>query len=260
MVMMVLHNGRALKSDELARLGIGGNNPPEPTPYEAIKLHIDDLFETAQGFLDGEPIANEAQAKMVSKLLDDARKARATAEAQRKIEAKPWDDGKAAVQALWTPLADEKKGRCALIADTAKRVLAPWLKNLEDGQIAKAKAAREEADAKAEAAHAAIAQADLADLEAREQAEILIEEAGKADRLATKAENARAQAKGGERATSLRSRWRVELENPVELARHLWRVRRVEFEEMLLAMAARDVNAGIRAIPGCNIIETREVV
>src|SRR3546814_7413600 len=53
--------------------------------------------------------------------LDDARKARKAAEDQRKIEAKPFDDGKAAVQALWTPLTDEKKGRCALIADTCKK-------------------------------------------------------------------------------------------------------------------------------------------
>src|SRR3546814_3380891 len=102
-----------------------GHNSQAMTPYEAIKLHIDDLFETAQGFLDGDPIATEAQATSVSQLLDDARQARKAAEDQRKLEAKPFDEGKAAVQALWTPLTDEKKGRCALIADTCKKALAP---------------------------------------------------------------------------------------------------------------------------------------
>src|SRR3546814_11800322 len=71
-----------------------GHNSQAMTPYEAIKLHIDDLFETAQGFLDGDPIATEAQATSVSQLLDDARQARKAAEGQRKLEAKPFDEGK----------------------------------------------------------------------------------------------------------------------------------------------------------------------
>src|SRR3546814_7558492 len=44
---------------------IGHNNPPEPTPYEAILTDVQDLSETAQGFLDGDPINDQATADMV---------------------------------------------------------------------------------------------------------------------------------------------------------------------------------------------------
>jgi hypothetical protein len=240
---------------------IGDNNPPEPinSAYEAIKLDIDDLFETAQGFLDGDPIENQETADLVNKLIDNARKARGAAEAQRKLEAKPFDDGKAAVQALWTPLTDEKKGRCALIIDTAKRALTPWLNKLEEEKREVARKAREEADKAAAAAREAL-QVSI-DLEARERAEALLEEAKKAEKVATKAENSKAHAKGGEgRATGLRSRFHPEIVDPVILARHFWLTRREEVEEALLIIARKEVNAGARTIPGCNIIETRGAV
>src|SRR3546814_3389938 len=94
---------------------IGHNNPPEPTPYEAILTDVQDLSETAQGFLDGDPINDQATADMVAKLIDEARKGQKAAEDLRKEEAKPFDDGKKAVQAKWTPITDEKKGKYALI-------------------------------------------------------------------------------------------------------------------------------------------------
>src|SRR3546814_6757070 len=90
---------------------IGHNNPPEPTPYEAILTDVQDLSETAQGFLDGDPINDQATADMVAKLIDEARKGQKAAEDLRKEEAKPFDDGKKAVQAKWTPITDEKKGK-----------------------------------------------------------------------------------------------------------------------------------------------------
>lgn len=237
---------------------IGDNNPPEPinTAYEAIKLDIDDLFETAQGFLDGDPIANQETADLVNKLIDDARKARAAAEAQRKLEAKPFDDGKAAVQALWTPLTDEKKGRCALIIDTAKRALTPWLNKLEEEKREIARKAREEADAKAAEARAAL-QASI-DLEARERAEALLEEAKKAEKVATKAENSKAHAKGGEgRATGLTSVWHTTLTDPVEALKHYRATQPNELKEFLLSLAEKDVYRGARQIPGFEIIEQR---
>jgi hypothetical protein len=32
---------------------IGHNNPPEPTPYEAVKVHLDDLLTEAANWADG---------------------------------------------------------------------------------------------------------------------------------------------------------------------------------------------------------------
>src|SRR3546814_17904118 len=98
---------------------IGHNNPPEPTPYEAILTDVQDLSETAQGFLDGDPINDQATADMVAKLIDEARKGQKAAEDLRKAEAKPFDDGKKAVQAKWTPITAEKNGQHdPIIAET----------------------------------------------------------------------------------------------------------------------------------------------
>jgi hypothetical protein len=262
MVMMVFANGRYDKplSDEInnERAVIGGNNPPEPTPYEAHKANIDDLEAEAKNFLDGEPIANEAQAKAVSKLLDDARKARTAAEAQRKVEAKPFDDGKAAVQALWTPITDEKKGRRALIADTCKKVLAPWLQKLEDEQRAVAEAARREAEEKAAAARKLLEEADAANLQERMAAEAALEDAAKADRAANRAEKARPQAGGGDRrATGLKSVWTPTLTEPSKALRHYVNEQPEELKAWLLSQAQRDVRTGRREIPGFEITEER---
>src|SRR3546814_2956899 len=71
---------------------------------------------------------------MVAKLIDEARKGQKAAEDLRKEEAKPFDDGKKAVQAKWTPITDEKKGKYALIIATAKKALAPWLVKLDAEQ------------------------------------------------------------------------------------------------------------------------------
>jgi hypothetical protein len=242
---------------QLAPAPIGHNQPPEPSPYEALKIHIDDLFETAQGFLDGEPIANEEQANAVSKILDDARKARAAAEAQRKIDAKPWDDGKAAVQALWTPLTDEKKGRCAIIAKTCKKALAPWLKKVDDEQRAIAEAARKEADRIAEEARAARMAAEQTDLAARESAEAITKQAEEAAKLAHRAENTRAQAKGGARAVSLRSVWHATVNDYGKLLAHYKMSHPERIKAWLDAEAERDVHAGVRSLAGVTITEER---
>jgi hypothetical protein len=105
--------------------GIGDNNPPEPTPLEAFRAFVDDLYVEAQNFLDGEPIATEGQAEAVNKLLDDARKAEKDGEAKRKEMTKPLDEAKAAIMDEWRPLVDPKTGRCKLIADTCKKALEP---------------------------------------------------------------------------------------------------------------------------------------
>lgn len=236
---------------------LGDNNPPDPTPYEALKAHVDDLEAEARNFLDGEPIANEGQAAAVSRLLEDARKARTAAETQRKADAKPFDDGKAAVQALWTPITDEKKGRCALIADTCKKVLAPWLQRLEDEQRAAAEAARREAEEKAAAARKALDEADTASLDDRIAAEEALAEASRADRIATRAENERPQAKGVDRAIGLRSVWTPTLTEPSKALRHYVNEQPEELKVWLLSQAQRDVRAGRREIPGFAITESR---
>jgi hypothetical protein len=240
---------------EVAPAGLGHNHPPV-TPYEAIKAHIDDLDMEARNYLDGEPIANEEQAKAVSKLLDDARKAKSAAEEQRKIEAKPFDDGKAEVQARYNPLCKDKTGKCDLIAETCKQVLAPWLQKIDDEQKAEAKRLADEAEAKR--AEAAVAlQAASGNLSAREEAEDLLKAADTAEKAATSASKAKAHAKGGERAVGLRDVYTPVLVKPIDALRHYMIEQSDPLKAWLLDQANRDVRAGKRAIPGFEIQHER---
>lgn len=239
---------------------IGHNNPPAPTPYEALKAHIDDLEVEANNFLDGDPIETEGQAEAVSRILDDARKARAAADAQRKIEAKPFDDGKAAVQALWTPLTDEKKGRCALIAETCKKALAPYLIKKDEAQRAAALAARQEADRQAAAAREAAEKAAASDLAGQTTARVLAENAAVAQKQADRLDKAKPQAAGGARAVGLQSRWVATIADPKAVLHHYATERRADLLQWLQEQVEKDCHVGKRNIPGVEYTETRVAI
>lgn len=243
---------------------IGHNNPPveiESTPFEMSEVEIGDLYAEAKGFLDGEPINSQEMADAVSKLIDDLRKAAKRADERRVEENRPFDEGKAAVQAKYAPLiADTKtvKGKAVLAMEIAKKALAPWLQKLEDEKRAAAAAARaaaEEAERKAREALAATKASE--DLAAREAAEAMARQAQAAEAAATKAENDKAHAKGGARAMGLRSVWRAEMVDGRAAAAHYWTTRREDVDAFFQGLADADVRAGKRTIPGFNIIEDR---
>src|SRR3546814_1011438 len=126
-----------------------------------------------------------------------------------------------AVQAKWTPITDEKKGKYALIIATAKKALAPWLVKLDaEQEAAREKARQEAAEAARKAIEAERAATASADLAAAENAENLREQADKAARDAAKADKAKAHASGGSRAIGLRSYWMAELDDPVAALHH----------------------------------------
>lgn len=234
---------------------IGHNGPPEPTPFDAFDAHLADLMETAASFLDGEGVTTEAEATAVSRLLDEARKAHKDADTARAAEKKPHDEAGKAVQAKWKPLLE----RAELIATTAKKALAPYLQRLEAERQAAAAAARAEAEAAAEAARQAAQAARASDLTAQEDAQRLADAARDAEKAAGKAEGVKAHATGGARATGLRSVWKAELTDAREAARHYWTVNPGAFDGVLRQLAAEDVRAGKRTIPGFTVTEERVV-
>lgn len=242
---------------------IGHNNPPveiEPTPFEMSEVEIGDLYAEAKNWLDGEPVSSQMQADGLSKLIDDLRKAAKLADERRVDENRPFDEGKAEVQARYAPLiADTKsvKGKAVLAIDMAKKTLAPWLQKLEDEKRAAAEAARKIADEKARIAQEALRASQVDDLAKREAAEALIREAQKAEAKAVFAEGDKAHAKGGTRAMGLRSVWRAEMVDGRAAAGHYWQTRRAEVDAFFQGMADADVRAGKRDIPGFNIIEDR---
>lgn len=245
------------------RAVMGGNNPPEATPFEQSKATISDLFAEAKNWCDGDPIASQEQADEVQKLLRLIQAAEKEADERRIAENKPFDDGKAEVQARYAPLiANTKsvKGMTVLAVDACKKALAPWLIKVDAENRAKAEALRKEAEAKAEAAREAMRQRD-GDLEKAATAEAAVQEAKQAEAEARRADNAKASARGAGRAVTLRDYYTPEITDATAFARHVWTVHRSDMEGFLATMAVRIVANGITSgIPGVTVHHERRPV
>src|SRR4051812_953059 len=90
----------ALSDSGNDRIAMGANM----SPFDAHKVNIEDLFEEATAWLNGDGVNSEADAKAVDQLLDLAREARKAADEARKTENEPFDTGKAEVQARYNPI------------------------------------------------------------------------------------------------------------------------------------------------------------
>lgn len=236
--------------------GIGHNAGPEPDPFEAHKLALEDDFTEARNWADGTALESQAQADELSFLIDRLRKGQKGADEARTAEKKPLDDQVKAIQAKWKPLLDK--------ADTAiaacKRTLAPWLQAQEAEKQRIAAVARKAAEEASQRAAEAARKVDHTNLEAVEAAEALVTDAEDAQKAAKRAENAKAQATGGSRAMSLRSVWKCEMTDPVAAARWAWVAHRPECEAFFLTLAEKDVRVGARKLAGFAVTEERVAV
>lgn len=237
--------------------GIGHNGAPL-TPYESVKIHIEDLVLEARNWADGNKVENQAQADDVSRLIEDIRLAVRAADEARVKENEPFDLGKAEVQERYGALIADtktKKGVAVLAMDSLKAALKPFLdaeKARKDDEAAEARRIAEEAQrAAAEAMGAAAAH----NLEAREEAESLLEAARLAGKIANRAANDKAHANGGSRAMGLRTHYRAEITDSKACLIHYATTRRADLLEFLLGLAQADVDAKRRQIPGVTIHE-----
>lgn len=240
---------------------IGHNQPPAdaPTPFDLSKEEIEGLVVEARNWLDGSGVKSEADEKAISKLIDMLRKAGAVAEERRKAEAKPFDDGKAEVQARYNPLIQKDRGIVDIAIKTAKAALKPWLDAKEAAIEAAAAEARRIADEQAAAAVEAIraARQGEPDLEARETAEAMLVQAKHAEADARRAEKTKAHATGGTRAIGLRSVWRGEIADAREFAKWVWSNRNDELLAFMAGIVKSEVTSGARSLPGVSIVEER---
>lgn len=242
---------------------IGHNNPP--TPFDEISSRIEGLYEEAKGWLDGDPVETQGQADELNKLINMIREAAKDADALRKEEVAPFDEGKAKVQARYAPLiagTKSVKGKTVLALDVAKKALTPWLEKLDAEKREAERKAREEAEAKRKAAEQAFALSESDDLTAREDAEALLAAAKETETEAARAAKAKAHAKGGSgRATGLRSFWIPEITDPREFARWVWVNRKSEMDAFLADLAKKIVQQNHnQTIPGLKINEERKAV
>ena len=173
-----------------APAAIGHNAPPDPLD-EALAPYGDYITE-AEGWLDGEPVTEEAQMKAVDALLKQIKAASKDVTEAQKSEAMPLHDAwKAALDRYKPTLADLdriKKGLIGIV-DTFKRRIAAERAEAE-------RKAREEAEAKARAAHQAAMKASETDLEAQRAAAQAQADAEAAQIAAVKAGRASKDVKG----------------------------------------------------------------
>ncbi len=232
-------------------------------PFELSRDEIEGLFSEAQHWLDAGGIKTAGDAEGVSKLLDLLRKAIKRADERRIAEAKPHDDAKAEIQARYGALIQDNKsgkGKAVLAVEVCKAALTPWLERQEAKKQAAAEAARREADVRAREAALALQLSKPSDLQEREHAEDLAQEARRAEAAAGRAEKDRATARGGARAVTLRTSYRAEITDETAFARWAWANCRADISAALASIAAQQVAAGTRAIPGITIHEERKAV
>jgi hypothetical protein len=238
---------------------IGANNPPEATPFEQSREEIEALYRQAKDLLDGQPIDNELAAMEVGTLRNEIRAAAKRADERRVTEAKPFDDGKADVQARYNPLIQKGKGKTELALAACNDALAPYLKKKDDDLRVEAERQRAEAHQIALAARAAAQEAArTGDLSARETAESLLADAKGALSDTKKAEGAKAQIGGvGGRAIGMRTVYEPDLTDPAAAIEHYRKAQPAALKVWMLDQAAKDIRAGSKppaAIPGFNII------
>ena len=239
------------------RVRMGANNPPPPSTYEAIKVHIEDLYAEAKHWLDGAEIASQAEADKVTKLLDDMRDAHQLADAARVKENEPFDLGKAQVQEKYAPLiADTKKakGMAVRVVEGCKAALGPWRDRLRLEAEAAAKKAREEADAKIQQATDAARAAVGNDLDAQEAAEALVQSAKVAEREANRA------AKDATSGLGLQTYWEPVLTDQRAAVLHYMREQPQRFIDLCMELARIDVRSGKRQIEGFAVKERKRVI
>ena len=220
--------------------GIGHNAPPA---FDGFALHIEELFSLVSATTSGATVETDEQDAALDSLLDDLRKAKKDADAERAAEKKPHDDASKAVQAKWKPLLD----RCDAGAAEIKRLLTPYRDAKQRAKDEAARKAREEAEEHQRSAQEALRQSD--DLEARFAAENSLKLAKKLTATANRIDRS---------ATGLRTAYRGELTDAKAALRHFMEREPEALKAWLVEQAQRNVNAGARAIPGFTIHEDRK--
>lgn len=234
---------RSANDAENPRAVIGGNHPPEPTAFDLIRQEIEDLFDEAKNWADGEPIASQEIHDQIERLRDGIHEAGKRADALRVDEKRPLDEQVKAIQDKFNPLIQPKKGKVDLAKQTLDSLLTPWRNKVASEKAAEAAAVAKAAEEATRAAQEAM-QASSGNLAAREEAEELLAEAKALEKTAKRADKAASTGLG------LRTVWRVEL---VDIEKALdWAYGRAADEFLAVAQrnAEEAVRAGVRQVPG----------
>lgn len=221
----------------------GHNGPPSPID-DALSPYGDYITE-AEGWLDGEPVQDEAQMKSVDALVKQIKAAEKAVKDAKEAEVAPlYEVYKAALDSYKPTLTDLerlKKGLLGIVNDFKVKLQA---------QRAEAeRKARAEAEAKAKAAHEAAMKVSETDIEAVRESAAKQAEAEAAQKALSQASRTTKDTKG------LRTVKETVVVDAVQLARHLWQVDR----EAQLAFQADRARQLALNIPGVVEIHEKKV-
>jgi hypothetical protein len=230
----------------MAVAGPGHNQPPEI----AIFAEIDDLYDEARNWADGEPITSVEMHDAITALYDGIHDAGKKADALRVEEKKPHDDAAKAVQDKYNPYVQAKKGKVDRAKAALGDLLAAWRQKVAAEKAAEAARIAKEAEAAKLAAQEAM-QASAGNLAEREAAEELLADAKRLEKGARRADKAATTGLG------LRTTWRAELVDEEAAMDWLW----ARAKDEVLAVAQRNadeaVRAGLRSVPGFRVVEEK---
>lgn len=224
------------------RAVIGGNNPPEETPYEVAAAKLADVHTEALAWLDGAEVESQDQADGLATILDMARDVRKLADEARKVENEPFDTGKAEVQKRYNPLLKQADA----IRETVLATLTTWRNAKLAEQRAEAAAKQKEADRLAALAAKARATLDATNLAGRERIEQITADSEKAQREAARAAKPK--------PTGLRTYWRAEITDPRAAINWYAKEQREGLLAWLQAQADIDARGDRGTVPGVEFV------
>lgn len=238
-----------------------GHNSPPPSPYEAIKAHLDDLLTEARNWADGAGVENQEQADEISRLIEELRQGAQAADNARLEEKAPFDKIIDEIQERYNAYIGGLKskvknpGKVVTAIDALKATLKPYLDRLEAEKRAKEAEARKAAEEAAAKAAEAMRAAEATDLAAREEAEELVNAAKRAEAEANRAANDKAHASGGSRAMGLRRTYTAVMTDRKAALVHYITTQPESVTAYLQGLADADVRRGLRQIPGFDVVE-----
>lgn len=212
-------------------------------PHIAYGLEVDDLFALLSDTLAGGEVATDEQEAAIDCLMDDFRRVSKDIEAARKEAARPFDEGKAQVQADYKPPKDKADRGVAACKDA----LTPYREAKRRSAEEAARKLREEAEERQREAQAALKASD--DLEARFAAEEQLKAADKLAKSANRVDRA---------PTGLRTHWDAEITDRRAALNHWIKVCPEEFEALVQMLSDREARGARRPIPGVKYHERKK--
>src|SRR3990167_6476325 len=116
---------------QAARLAIGGNMPPADT-FGLVKSEVDDLYQEAKHWLDGEEVSDAKTAEAIATLLNMLRDAGKKADEEFTKEKAPHLAAGRVVDDKWRPI----KMMVKTAADACKKALGVWQVKVDAAQRA----------------------------------------------------------------------------------------------------------------------------